>query len=72
MSLFNKVTKTFTWGQHHGAFDVNDHGARRLAGDLAGFHRDLVLTPHFKTHLKDHHGRRGLLKMVNARKRLLS
>ena len=30
------------------------------------------LTPHFKTHLKDHHGRRGLLKMVNARKRLLS
>ena len=30
------------------------------------------LTPHFKTHLKDHHGRRGLLKMVNQRKRLLS
>jgi small subunit ribosomal protein S15 len=30
------------------------------------------LTPHFKLHLKDHHGRRGLLKMVNARKRLLS
>ena len=30
------------------------------------------LTPHFKQHLKDHHGRRGLLKMVNQRKRLLS
>ena len=30
------------------------------------------LAPHFKTHAKDHHGRRGLLKMVNARKRLLS
>lgn len=30
------------------------------------------LTPHFKTHLKDHHGRRGLLKMVNTRKSLLS
>jgi len=30
------------------------------------------LTPHFKTHLKDHHGRRGLLKMVNSRKRLLA
>lgn len=29
------------------------------------------LTPHFKTHLKDHHGRRGLLKMVNTRKSLL-
>ena len=30
------------------------------------------LTPHFKTHAKDHHGRRGLLKMVNRRKRLLA
>ena len=30
------------------------------------------LTPHFKTHQKDHHGRRGLLKMVNARKSLLA
>ena len=30
------------------------------------------LTPHFKQHLKDHHGRRGLLKLVNQRKRLLT
>ena len=30
------------------------------------------LTPHFKTHMKDHHGRRGLLKMVNRRKSLLA
>lgn len=30
------------------------------------------LAPHFKTHLKDHHGRRGLLKMVNSRKSLLA
>ena len=30
------------------------------------------LTPHFKEHLKDHHGRRGLLRMVNRRKRLLA
>ena len=30
------------------------------------------LTPHFKTHAKDHHGRRGLLQMVNRRKRLLA
>jgi small subunit ribosomal protein S15 len=29
------------------------------------------LTPHFKEHTKDHHGRRGLLKLVNARKSLL-
>jgi small subunit ribosomal protein S15 len=30
------------------------------------------LTPHFKQHLKDHHGRRGLLKLVNQRKSLLT
>ena len=30
------------------------------------------LTPHFKQHAKDHHGRRGLLRMVNSRKSLLS
>jgi small subunit ribosomal protein S15 len=29
------------------------------------------LTEHFKTHKKDHHGRRGLLKMVGRRRRLL-
>jgi small subunit ribosomal protein S15 len=29
------------------------------------------LTDHFKGHAKDHHGRRGLLKMVGQRRRLL-
>ncbi len=29
------------------------------------------LTEHFKTHKQDHHSRRGLLKLVNQRKRLL-
>ncbi len=29
------------------------------------------LTPHFKTHKKDHHGRRGLLRMVSRRRKLL-
>ncbi len=29
------------------------------------------LTEHFKTHAKDHHSRRGLLKMVSNRRRLL-
>jgi small subunit ribosomal protein S15 len=29
------------------------------------------LTPHFKQHLKDHHGRRGLLRMVSRRRKLL-
>jgi len=30
------------------------------------------LTEHFKAHPKDHHSRRGLLKMVGQRRRLLS
>ena len=30
------------------------------------------LTEHFKTHAKDHHSRRGLLKLVSKRRRLLS
>jgi len=29
------------------------------------------LTEHLKTHAKDHHSRRGLLKMVGLRRRLL-
>jgi small subunit ribosomal protein S15 len=29
------------------------------------------LTDHFKTHTKDHHSRRGLLKLVGQRRRLL-
>ena len=30
------------------------------------------LTDHFKLHKKDHHSRRGLLQMVNQRRRLLN
>lgn len=29
------------------------------------------LTGHFKAHVKDHHSRRGLLKMVSRRRKLL-
>ena len=29
------------------------------------------LTGHFKAHVKDHHSRRGLLKMVSARRKVL-
>jgi small subunit ribosomal protein S15 len=29
------------------------------------------LTEHFKTHKKDHHSRRGLLKLVSQRRKLL-
>lgn len=30
------------------------------------------LTEHLKTHVKDHHSRRGLLKLVGRRRRLLN
>ena len=33
--------------------------------------RIATLTDHFKTHKKDNHSRRGLLKMVSQRRRLL-
>ncbi len=34
-------------------------------------HRINFLTDHLRTHKKDHHSRRGLLKMVGRRRRLL-
>jgi small subunit ribosomal protein S15 len=33
--------------------------------------RITYLTEHFKTHTKDHHSRRGLLKLVSQRRKLL-
>jgi small subunit ribosomal protein S15 len=33
--------------------------------------RIVELTEHFKIHKQDHHGRRGLLKLVGRRRRLL-
>lgn len=34
--------------------------------------RIVYLTEHFKTHKKDHHSRRGLLKLVSQRKKLIN
>lgn len=34
-------------------------------------YRIKYLTEHFRTHAKDHHSRRGLLKLVGQRRRLL-
>ena len=33
--------------------------------------RITYLTEHFKSHIKDHHSRRGLLKLVGQRRRML-
>jgi small subunit ribosomal protein S15 len=35
-------------------------------------HRITYLNDHFKIHKKDHHSRRGLLKLVGQRRRLLN
>lgn len=34
-------------------------------------HQISHLTEHFKSHIHDHHSRRGLLRMVNQRRKLL-
>jgi small subunit ribosomal protein S15 len=34
--------------------------------------RIIELTSHFKVNAKDHHGRRGLIKLVSQRRKLLS
>lgn len=56
---------------------IEEYGAK--AGDTGSpevqvavlTERIVNLTEHFKTHKKDNHSRRGLLKMVSQRRRLL-
>jgi len=50
--------------------DANDTGSPEVQiALLTG--RINHLTGHFKTHKKDHHSRRGLLKLVGQRRRML-
>ena len=49
----------------------NDVGSTRVQVALLT-ERINYLTEHFRAHKKDHHGRRGLLKMVGKRRRLLN
>ncbi len=58
-----KVVKTF---QRAG----NDTGSPEVQVALLT-ERINGLTDHFKTHVKDHHSRRGLLKLVSQRRKLL-
>ena len=48
----------------------NDTGSSEVQIALLS-HRIKYLTEHFKVHKKDHHSRRGLLKLVGQRRRLL-
>ena len=50
---------------------AEDTGSARLQVALLT-ERINSLTDHFRTHVKDHHSRQGLLKMVGTRRRLLT
>jgi small subunit ribosomal protein S15 len=62
---YDKQTVMTKYRQHD-----EDTGSSRVQVALLT-ERINSLTDHFRTHAKDHHGRRGLLKMVETRKRLL-
>jgi len=49
----------------------NDTGSAEVQIALLS-HRIAYLTEHFKSHKKDHHSRRGLLKLVGQRRRMLN
>ncbi|MCG8335660.1 MAG: 30S ribosomal protein S15 [Proteobacteria bacterium] len=50
--------------------DENDTGSTKVQVALLTS-RIKLLTEHFKTHKHDHHSRRGLMKLVGSRRRLL-
>jgi len=59
-------------GRHHPGLPGARHGHRFTDVQVALLTQRInELTEHFKTHTKDHHGRRGLLKLVGRRRRLL-
>lgn len=66
--MFTKDRKTEVISSYrtHGA----DTGSPEVQVALLS-ERITYLTEHFKTHAKDHHSRRGLLKLVGQRRRLL-
>jgi len=52
------------------ARSANDSGSPEVQVALLSA-RIEYLTNHFKSHVKDHHSRRGLLRLVGKRRRLL-
>lgn len=63
-----KEDKTRLIGEYHrhGADTGSPEVQIAILSERIGY-----LTGHFKIHAKDHHSRRGLLKMVGQRRRLL-
>ncbi len=62
---FEKTSTVEKYREHD-----TDSGSTRVQVALLT-ERINYLTEHFRTHRKDNHGRRGLLKMVGRRRRLL-
>lgn len=65
---FANINKTEIVTAHARA--LNDTGSPEVQVALLTA-RINELTPHFKAHVKDHHSRRGLLRMVSRRRKLL-
>ncbi len=65
---FTKDRKTEVIGSYK--THNNDTGSPEVQVALLS-ERINYLTEHFKVHAKDHHSRRGLLKLVGQRRRLL-
>jgi small subunit ribosomal protein S15 len=63
--MYDKTTPVRKYGQHD-----KDTGSTPVQIALLT-ERIKSLTDHFRVHAKDHHGQRGLLKMVSQRRRLL-
>jgi small subunit ribosomal protein S15 len=66
--VFDKDRKTAVIGTYR--THDSDTGSPEVQVALLS-ERISYLTEHFKTHAKDHHSRRGLLKLVGQRRRLL-
>ena len=63
--MYDKTTPVRKYGQHDG-----DTGSTPVQVALLT-ERINSLTDHFRAHVKDYHGQRGLLRMVSKRRRLL-
>ena len=66
--MISKATKSATVADHRK--HESDTGSTEVQVALLT-QRINELSEHFKTHAKDHHSRRGLLKLVSQRRRLL-
>ena len=57
--------------KEHGR-SANDSGSTEVQVALLTANINFLAGDHFKVHTKDHHSRRGLLRMVNTRRALLA